>query len=312
LGPGDTVELATLDDYAAFGPGWAYQDEAGIWTQGTRSELALALDGTGANDCVLVLSLGSICVGSNASLRVEALVDGERVAVRDFDYGDPEWRFELPAPVPADGAVELTLGIENPNSPLELGWSGDDRRFGLLLSGVALEEVDRSLPPDERVVFSEGLGAERFLGKGWSRLESTGVWTDGERARLVLRLTDCIPKNAEIVLNVAPFVTPDHPVVEVDASASGKQLTTQVFRHGKVPRLLRVRLPELAENRGGRIVLELTVRVPARPVDLGLGDDARRLGVQLRWLMVRRRTWRATLSDAAHVTAAKLRRQRAD
>ena len=91
--------------------------------EGSRSELALALDGIGESDYVLALSLGSICVGPDASLRVEALVNGERVAVREFSYGDPEWRIELPAPVPADGEVDLAFEIEEPESPLELGWS---------------------------------------------------------------------------------------------------------------------------------------------------------------------------------------------
>ena len=123
----EALELADLSDYGGFGDGWAYPDEAGIWTQGSRSELALALDGIGEGDYVLALSLGSICVGPDASLRVEALVNGERVAARDFSYGDPEWHIELPARVPADGEVDLTFEIEEPSTPLELGLVGRRR-----------------------------------------------------------------------------------------------------------------------------------------------------------------------------------------
>ena len=97
FGPDQAVELADLSDYGGFGDGWAHPDERGIWTQGSRSQLALALDGIGERDHVLALSLGSICVAPDASLRVEALVNGERAAARDFSYGDPEWHIELPA-----------------------------------------------------------------------------------------------------------------------------------------------------------------------------------------------------------------------
>jgi hypothetical protein len=78
---GEAVELDELSDYDAFGDGWVvYPQEAGIWTEGSRSELALALEGVGESDYVIALSLGSICVGREGLLRVEALANGERVA----------------------------------------------------------------------------------------------------------------------------------------------------------------------------------------------------------------------------------------
>ena len=89
--------MADLSDYGGFADGWAYPDERGIWTEGSLSKLALALDGGAReSDYVLALSLGSICVAPDVSLKVEALVDGERIAARDFNYGDPEWYIELP------------------------------------------------------------------------------------------------------------------------------------------------------------------------------------------------------------------------
>jgi hypothetical protein len=307
--PGETVDLAELSNYGGFRAGWAYHDEAGIWTHGPRARLALALDGIGESDYVVGLSLGSICVEPEATLTVNALVNGERVAVRDFYYGDPEWQIELPSPVPADGEVELTFEVEEPRSPQALGWSDDDRKLGILLRALTLEEVDRSVRLGEKIVFGEGSGAERFLGEGWAAPEPAGVWTDGEQASLVLRLTDGVPEEAELALRVAPFVTPDHPVLEVEASALAEQLAARVFRHGEAPRLFRISLPPPVRGQGGRTIVELRLRDPARPADLGLGDDLRRLGVQLRWLVVRKSTWRATLSDALRATYAKFRRR---
>jgi hypothetical protein len=308
--PREPVELADLSDYGAFGDGWLlYPQEAGIWTEGLRSELALTLDGIGESDSVLVLSLGSICVGTDDLLRVEAFVNGEPVAAREFNYGDPEWRMELPAPLPAGDEVDLAFVIEEPKSPVEVGWSADDRRLGILVRSLTLEEVDRSVRPGEKIVFAEGSGAERFLGKGWSELEPTGVWTDGEKASLVLKLTDISPAVAELVLAVSAFMTPDHPNLRFEAAALDEELAGRVFRHGEAQRLVRIPWPAAAGTHAGRTTFELRLSEPARPVDLGLGDDVRRLGLHLEWLTVRKSAWRATLGDAIREKSANLRRR---
>jgi hypothetical protein len=298
----EAVEPADLRDYGGFGDGWSFPDEAGVWTQGSRSELALALDGIGDGDCILALSLGSVCVGLDASLEVAVLVNGERAATRDFHFGDPEWRIELPSPASVDGEVDLMFEIEDPTTPLALGWSADDdRRLGINLRTVTFEEVDRSVRPGERIAFTEGSGAERLLGEGWSALEPTGVWTDGERACLVLRLTDVPPGDAELVLEVDAFVTPDHPELEVEVSSLDEQLGGRLFRHssrlvrrgravfrpGSADHALRVPLPASVRDDAGRVVLELRLRDPASPLELGLSRDARRLGLHLRSLVVR-------------------------
>jgi hypothetical protein len=296
--PGEALELADLGDYRGFGEGWRmYADQAGVWTEGTRSELALALDGLAENDYALALSLGSICVRPDASLKVEALLNGERAAARDIRSGDTQWRIESPAYGPADGKVDLAFVIEEPNSPLELGWSGDDRRLGIFLRMLMLEKLDRSVPLGEEIAFSEGSGAERLLGTGWSQLEPTGVWTDGEKAQLVLKATAGPPdEDLDLVLSVEPFVTPDHPQLEVEVSAAGEQLATQVFRHRRgallrrrrANRPLHVALPASARDETGRVTLVLRLKDPAKPVDLGLSDDSRRLGLHLCSLVVRR------------------------
>jgi hypothetical protein len=307
VGAGETVELDKLDDYSGFGDGWVvYPKEGGIWTDGSRSELALALDGIGDSDYALVFSVGSVCVSEDASLPIEAFVNGTRAAARAFSYGDPEWRIELPSPAPADGKVDLAFVAEDPKTPLELGWSDDDRRLGILLREVTLEEIDRSVREGEKVVFGEGSGAQRLLGEGWSTLEQTGVWTVGEEAFLVLRPIDLSPAAAELVLAVSAFVTSDHPEVGVDVSALDEHLGGRVFRDGEGQRLLRIPFPEAAA-RANRTVFKLRVSDPARPVDLGLADDARRLGIHLEWLIVRKRTAHGPLVDALREKSTNLR-----
>jgi hypothetical protein len=307
VGGGETVDLDELDDYGGFGDGWlVYPREAGIWTEGSRSELALALDGIGDSDYALELTVGSVCVSEDASLPIEAFVNGTRAAAREITHGDPEWRIELPSPTPADGRVDLAFVAEDPKSPLELGWSDDDRRLGILLRELTLEEIDRSVWAGDKVIFGEGSGAQRLLGEGWSTLEQTGVWSVGEEAFLVLRPRDLSPATAELVLAVSAFVTPDNPELGVDISALDEHLGGRVFRDGEGQRLLRVPFPEAAAS-ASRTVFSLRISDPARPVDLGLADDARRLGLHLEWLMVRKRTAHAPFLDAVREKSTNLR-----
>jgi hypothetical protein len=293
--PGEAVELADLADYGGFGAGWTmYADQIGAWTEGSRSELALAVEGIGGSDYAVSLSLGSICVAPDEVLRVELGINGERAAVRELGHGEPSWSVESPAPMPPDGEVDLAFVIEEPSSPLELGWSTDDSRLGLLIRSITFEELDRSVQVEEEIVFGQGSGAERLLGRGWWSLEPTGVWTDGESASLVLKLPADEPGDVELVLAVDPFVTPEHPELEVEVSAGGRQLGRRVFRHrrglfgrGKGHRPIRVVVPPSARHETGRVVLELRLRDPASPLALGLSDDSRRLGLHLRSLSAR-------------------------
>ena len=290
----ETVEPGTLADYGGFGDGWSYPDDYGVWTQGSRSELALALDGIGEGDRVLTLTIGSICVARDSSLRVSALVNGEPLSDRVFHYGDPEWILELPPRAQADDRVDLAFEVEAPTTPRALGWSDDERRLGINLRRLRLEEVDRTVRPGERVEFPEGSGGERLLGKGWSALEPTGVWTDGDTATLVLELTGFPPGDAELTLDGYAFVTPDHPRLAVEITANGERLGSRVFRHLRRPLRRRlaqpplvVSLPAFARDETGRAVVELRLREPVSPLQLGLSEDARPLGFHLQSLTVR-------------------------
>jgi hypothetical protein len=42
----------------------------------------------------------------------------QAAAARDFGFGDPAWRIELPARAPVEGQIDLAFTIEDPNSPV--------------------------------------------------------------------------------------------------------------------------------------------------------------------------------------------------
>jgi hypothetical protein len=102
-------------------------------------------------------------------------------------------------------------------------------------------------------------------------------------------------------------VTSEHPELRVEVSALGEKLAGRVFRLGEAQRLFSIPWPAAAQT--SRTAFEFRCSDPARPIDLGLGDDPRRLGLHLEWLMVRRHTWSSTLSDVFREKSANLRRR---
>jgi hypothetical protein len=147
-------------------------------------------------------------------------------------------------------------------------------------------ELDHSVQPGQLVVFGEGSDGERLLGGGWSLPDAAGVWTDGDRARLVLELGADPLSEAVLVLDVVPFVTPEHAELTVDVWAGDTHVARRVFRENDLEGRFVLRLPPSVRDERGRAVVDFRLDEPARPVDLGLGSDARRLGLHLRSLML--------------------------
>ena len=89
---------------------------------------------------------------------------------------------------------------------------------------------------------------------------------------------------AVLVLDVVPFITPEHAELTVDVWALDTQLAHRVFRQDDLEGRLVLRLPPSVRDERGRTVLDFHLDQPARPVDLGMSSDARRLGLHLRSL----------------------------
>ena len=152
LRPGEAPRFAELRDYGGFGEGWTDPDDYGIWTDGTRAELAIALEGVDKDAYRLALSIRGVCVGPHDTLTVHALVGGTRVATRRFPLRHLRiWWIPLKAGVVDSGHVDLALVVEAPRSPLAVGWSPDDRRLGVLIRSVALERASPTQALTDRV-----------------------------------------------------------------------------------------------------------------------------------------------------------------
>lgn len=295
---GQSVDIAELEDYSGFGTGWTHPEDYGIWTDGAGSELRFGVREVGRAEFAVTLMIGMVCAGPDEPLRVAVMAGEEEVATRAFVHTDVAiaWRVELPPREWAGGKIDLFVVIDDPRSPLGLGWSSDDRRLGILLQAVTLEQLDRSVTLGEEVVFCKGSSGEYLLGPGWAAADVTGVWSTGENACLTFRLPGSAPTDAEVVLECLPFVTAEHSRLEVEVWAGDEHLGAQSFRHGEVAPPLCVHLPKVLMDAEKLVNLDLRLRYPARPVDLGLGSDPRCLGLHLRTLTIR--AWTGGRRDA--------------
>jgi hypothetical protein len=307
---GERVVLYDLEKHDGFGTGWSPPEAGGIWTLGQRAELRIGTDDLDGGDYALSLLVGMVCVDSAKPLGVALLVNGERAAARSFTDSAVGglWRVALPPSVVGSGTAELTFLIEEPQSPIALGWSTDDRPLGIHLRTLSIVELDRSMHPGETLVISEAPESERLLGDGWAAPEATGVWSVEENAHITLRVADSEPAGVDVVLDVVPFVTPAHPRLTVEVWVREQQVAAQVFRDAEPPHPLRVRLSATMLDEHGRATLELRLSEPARPRDVGHSEDPRRLGVYLQSLSITEPGARIRAKPDA-TTLRKLRRR---
>jgi hypothetical protein len=153
LRPGELARIPELNDYRAFGDGWGYPDEYGVWTRGERAELAVAFDVVQGSGYRLAFKIRAVCLETGGTLKVELFANGSRVASRSFPARHLQrWWVEVPAAILARGEADLELVVHEPRSPLLVGWSTDDTRLGLLIPSLALERIRISQILTDRLV----------------------------------------------------------------------------------------------------------------------------------------------------------------
>jgi hypothetical protein len=155
-----------------------------------------------------------------------------------------------------------------------------------------------------------------WLAAGWSHPESTGTWTEGRSARLLVVPTGVPPTVAvELALEVRDaMLTAAHPGLDVEVRVDGVTADHWTLRHdGPRHHIRRVPLPPTGGT--APVEIEFLIDAPASPLDLGLGPDTRDLGFMLSALTLVRAgapdppisTTPATLVTRVRSRAARLR-----
>ena len=126
FGAGGTATLYTLD-------GWSHAEPWGTWTDGSRAVLRLPLTRVPSGPVDVALEAHAFIRPDHPELRVSVSCEDTVVAEWIIRTPDVATRSaSIPQRLTADhGALVLTLNIEAPKSPQELGESSDSRRLGL-------------------------------------------------------------------------------------------------------------------------------------------------------------------------------------
>ena len=147
---------------------------------------------------------------------------------------------------------------------------------------AADRHIRNRVPPlraGEQLMFNTAGTAVDYLGAGWSTPEDWGVWSEGSDALIFLPIAPA--QVSSLVIEARALISPSHtrqrvtltvndvPVGSVDLSASATTFEVQ--------------LPEALQQAPETEHIRLALHLPdaARPKDLGLGEDPRKLALGL-------------------------------
>ena len=117
----------------------------------------------------------------------------------------------------------------------------------------------------------------------WSKSENWGTWSDGSLVKIYIPITN--PNAKVISISLQAFVNGKHPEQKIEFTSDGenfKSLALSVFSGNQID------IPvSVAMRKDGYALVEFKLLNPVSPKSLGLGDDARKLGIGLTKLEIR-------------------------
>jgi hypothetical protein len=145
--------------------------------------------------------------------------------------------------------------------------------------------------------------AASYLDAGWAEdLETFGTWSNSSRANLLIVPPPNFQVNNSLIIQAKAFVTPNHPEQNIEIWVNGKLNQTLQITNPEVQKItiqspFSISWRSPLKNNGALlfnylsqlykiptqepIMIHFVLRNPARPKDLGIGDDDRLLGIGL-------------------------------
>lgn len=142
---------------------------------------------------------------------------------------------------------------------------------------------EQSAIGDNVVLSSDNSSQQKIsLVSGWSVLESTGVWSDGQQAVLAIAAKN-LPEHFKIALTYIGFTVEKHPKQSYEIlNAQGKMLAQCDFSFNNSPKTVDIAINKSQDaDADGNVVLTIKILDPMSPAKLGLSDDNRLLGMGL-------------------------------
>lgn len=138
--PGAYTKVISNPDYfrPILGKGWSNIEGDFVWSNGPVAEINLPANP--ARSGVVRLDLGYFRWERKSIQQLEVLVNGKSVGKWGFNPVEERRQIKVELGPEAGAAQHIELKIANPKSPLEQGLSADDRKLGVMLYGIRIDQ----------------------------------------------------------------------------------------------------------------------------------------------------------------------------
>lgn len=116
-----------------------------------------------------------------------------------------------------------------------------------------------------------------YIGEGWSHAEEWGTWTDGDRAMLRIRFAEAPKRPLRLNAQLLPFLHATHPQMQARVRVGGDEIALWTLASAEFAAVCATIPAEKLRETDCEITLEILN--PASPLELGISNDPRRLGV---------------------------------
>jgi hypothetical protein len=274
---------------AALGAEWHAREPGATWSFGHEALLPLRLDPPPHGAILLKAEVEGFRPAPDAPLIGFEALAGDRPLIRHAMRPGEARVVDIPIPagtVGPDGTLDLLLRVDAVSSPFARGEGQDERPLGFRIGGLRIAR-QALLEEGRPVRFGQKPGAPPaspdpadMLVGGWFAREEGGCWSNGEDGALLLAPAPSLRPGWRLFLACRTIGGERERPARVALLLDNETLGHWDFT---VTHAVVAEVPGIAARMAGRGSATLGLRRigAASPLDLGLGDDRRRLGLML-------------------------------
>ena len=286
--------------------GFTKPESWGVWSVGPRASLTVPLATSGEKALPsdrpvrLLLTMGAFTNPENPSVDVKLKANNVNVAEWNFNHDSQTINgsitdkvIYLPRGVLTTGVLNLIFDINRAVSPQSLGLGPDPHELGIKITQLKMFPAEYIYQSGDTLTFHSDGNGVRFLSEGFTKPERWGVWSDGPRASLTIPLATsgekALPadRSIKLLIRMGAFARPENPRVHVKLKANDVKVAEWNFTYNspnvKNRGTLIKRIVYLPEGMSTTGIINLVFEIDgiASPINLGLGQDTRELGIEI-------------------------------
>jgi len=277
---------------------WTQPDGFGVWTLGPDASLVLLLDEPVAAPVIAIFTVTDVAVNQESPLRdVSVAINGRKVA--EWTLGPTrltdERRILLPEGFPARDPIHIAFHVNEPHSPLDLGWSTwDTRPLGFRLSKFQMMPAGSlKYRVGEIIDLTDGGNSAAFvgdyLGAQWALPDRLGSWSVGKEVNIKIAFEEKPPGAVPASFVISDcVVSKAAPKLLVRAKANGLPVGEWTFGPEREIERVAFDIPADAFSAAADLILTFEIPDARSPESLGWTSDARLLGIRLARLCIGR------------------------